>query len=519
MDIAPWFTHNALIHYLSPRGLEQYSGGGWGTRDVSQGPVELLLSLGRTAPVRDLLLRVMRAQDPAGDWPQWFMFFDRERAIRAPDSHGDVVFWPLLALAQYLLASGDGGVLDAIEPFYAAEAPHTFDASMSASVWEHVQRALSLIERRVVRGTALAAYGHGDWNDSLQPADPAMREHMCSAWTVTLHHQMLTTLARALRLVSREADAVRLEAQAAAVRRDFQRLLIIDEVLAGYALFEQEAVQLLLHPRDRASGVRYSALAMIHAILENMLTPAQARAHLSLIEQHLIGPDGVRLFDRPMPYHGGPQHLFQRAESATFFGREIGLMYMHAHLRYAQALAHVGDADGFFHALCQVNPIGIRTLVPQATLRQSNCYYSSSDAAFADRYEASAEYARVGRGDIALDGGWRVYSSGAGIGMSLIVRRFLGLYREHDALVIDPVLPSSLNGMTALLHIDDRPLELHYEVSGRGSGVESATLNGVPLALTYEENPYRQGAARAAMRDVSAILRDRDNAMRVRVGR
>src|SRR4029453_3522062 len=46
-DIVPWFAQNAFVHYLSPRGLEQYSGGGWGTRDVCQGPVELLLALGR----------------------------------------------------------------------------------------------------------------------------------------------------------------------------------------------------------------------------------------------------------------------------------------------------------------------------------------------------------------------------------------------------------------------------------------------------------------------------------------
>ncbi|MEO7774428.1 MAG: hypothetical protein ABIT36_05560, partial [Steroidobacteraceae bacterium] len=57
-EILPWFAHDAFVHYLSPRGLEQYSGGGWGTRDVCQGPVELLLALGRIAPIRDLLLRV-----------------------------------------------------------------------------------------------------------------------------------------------------------------------------------------------------------------------------------------------------------------------------------------------------------------------------------------------------------------------------------------------------------------------------------------------------------------------------
>ncbi len=84
---------------------------------------------------------------------------------------------------------------------------------------------------------------------------------------------------------------------------------------------------------------------------------------MQLIREHLLGPDGARLFDRPMKYQGGPQRYFQRAESTAFFGRENGLMYTHAHLRYAEALAHYGDADGFFQALCQANPIGIHELV------------------------------------------------------------------------------------------------------------------------------------------------------------
>ena len=110
-DIVPWYQ-NALVHYLSPRGLEQYSGGGWGTRDVCQGPVELLLAQDRPEAIRDLLLRVMKRQNPDGDWPQWFMFFERERGIRPGDSHGDIVFWPLLVLAQYRQASGDSAILD-----------------------------------------------------------------------------------------------------------------------------------------------------------------------------------------------------------------------------------------------------------------------------------------------------------------------------------------------------------------------------------------------------------------------
>ena len=515
-DIVPWYTHNAFVHYLSPRGLEQYSGGGWGTRDVCQGPVELLLALDRPQAIRDLLLRVMKQQNPDGDWPQWFMFFERERGIRPGDSHGDIVFWPLVVLAQYLLASGDGSVLDESVRFFDSRSP---DEGEQATVWQHVQRAFSLIDKRVVPGTALAAYGHGDWNDSLQPADPMLREHMCSAWTVTLHYQTLGILARALRSIGRADDAKPLEAQAQHVLQDFQRLLLVEGVLAGYAIFEKGAVQrYLLHPSDKVTGIKYSSLAMIHAIIEDMLTPAQAREHLQLIEKYVSGPDGVRLFDRPMPYHGGPQRIFQRAETATFFGREIGLMYTHAHLRHAQALAHVGDADRFFRALCQANPIGIRAIVPTATLRQANCYYSSSDAAFDDRYHASEEYGRIAQGTIALDGGWRVYSSGAGIALGLIVRRFLGLSYEANVLRLDPVIPQALDGLRVDTTLRGQPLEVRYRIGSAGCGVVEVSLNDKPLSFTLEANPHRRGAALVGLQAVLEQLRAQQNVLTVRIG-
>ncbi len=515
-DMVPWLTHNALVHYLSPRGLEQYSGGGWGTRDVCQGPVEMLLALDQTAPIRDLLLRVMRQQNPDGDWPQWFMFFERERGIRPGDSHGDIVFWPLVVLAQYLLASGDASVLEEKVRFFDARSP---EAGEQATLWQHAQRALALIEKRVLPGTALAAYGHGDWNDSLQPADPVLREHMCSAWTVTLHFQTLGTLARALRAIGRTEDAAPLERQAEAVHRDFQRLLLVDGVLAGYAIFEGAGqLRYLLHPRDKVTSLKYSSLAMIHAIIEDMLTPEQTREHLRLIDQHLSAPDGVRLFDHPMPYHGGPQRIFQRAESATFFGREIGLMYTHAHLRYAQALAHVGDAERFFRALCQANPIGIRAIVPTATLRQANCYYSSSDAAFADRYQASEEYDRVARGTIDLDGGWRVYSSGAGIALGLTLRRFLGLSCESQSFRVDPVIPTALDGLRVETVLRGRAVEVRYQVRNPGCGVTALSVNNQPLSFTREPNPHRRGAALVPWSAVMEHLRPQHNLLTIELG-
>jgi cellobiose phosphorylase len=174
-------------------------------------------------------------------------------------------------------------------------------------------------------------------------------------------------------------------------------------------------------------------------------------------------------------------------------------MYTHAHLRYAEALWHYGDAEGFFRALCQAVPIGLGERVPVATRRQANCYYSSSDAAFADRYQAYAEYERVLTGDIPLDGGWRVYSSGAGIGTALIFRCFLGLRAEKSRLVIDPAVPSNLDGLRAELELAGIRFEITYRVEARGCGVLALELNGRDLRFSRGHNPYRTGAAQVSM--------------------
>ena len=514
-DVLPWYLHNALVHYLSPRGLEQYSGGGWGTRDVCQGPLEMLLALGRPEPVRDLLLRVFAAQNADGDWPQWFSFFERERDLRAGDSHGDIVFWPLLGLARYLIASEDAALLDEPVPYFTASG----SLPEAGSVWQHVKRALAVIHARRIAGTHLAAYGHGDWNDSLQPADPALRERLCSAWTVTLHHQVFDTLARALRSIGRAEIATALEAEAAQLQSDFQRLLVVDGVVTGYALFPPgQPSQMLLHPSDRLTGVRYSLLPMMHAILENMLSPEQARTHRGLIEAHLLGPDGARLFDRPLPYRGGPERLFQRAETSAFFGREIGVMYTHAHLRYAEALAHLGEAQRFFDALCKVHALGLRERVPSASLRQSNCYFSSSDAAFSDRYEAELDYGRVTAGSVALDGGWRIYSSGPGIAIGLVVGSFLGVRRGKSVLIVDPVIPPALDGLRARLPISGHSVEVLYRVGATGCGPVRLELNGSELPFTRGANPYRNGAAEVSMAVIEPRLVAEGNLLVIYLG-
>ena len=199
------------------------------------------------------------------------------------------------------------------------------------------------------------------------------------------------------------------------MREDFNRYLMPDGIIAGYALLHPGSEpEWLLHPRDRRTGVSYSLIPMTRSIIAGLFTPEQAAHHLRVIREHLLFWDGARLMDRPVAYRGGLEINFRRAESAAFFGREIGLMYSHAHLRYCEALGVMGEVEAARAALRLVNPLTVEGL-PRGGLRQRNAYFSSSDAAFRDRAQASAEWERMRNGEIVVRGGWRIYSSGPGI--------------------------------------------------------------------------------------------------------
>ena len=148
--------------------------------------------------------------------------------------------------------------------------------------------------------------------------------------------------------------------------------------------------------------------------------------------------------DRPVGYRGGIETVFRRAESSSFFGREIGLMYVHAHIRYCEAMAVLGEADAFWQGLQMVNPIAVTDQVAKALPRQRNAYFSSSDAAFRDRYEAAAHWNDVKAGAVGFEGGWRVYSSGPGLYTNLVMRYVLGRSRYFGERVARPVVPGEL---------------------------------------------------------------------------
>ena len=504
-EIIPWLNHNASIHYSAPHGLEQYGGAAWGVRDVCQGSVEWLLATGRHDLIRRVLTAVFYQQYAHdGSWPQWFMH-DPYRFIQQAHSHGDVCFWPVKALCDYVEASNDFAFLDQLVGFTDHE---QFRAvGPQATLWDHCDRVVAHCESRFMTGTALVNYGDGDWDDTLQPADPTMRTRMTSAWTVGLAFHTFRQLADLSRRCGQSERAGRLEAMLSKMRADFVARLMPEGIVAGFLLAEKDGTaRPLLHPTDKVTGIRYRLLPMTRSILAELFTPAEAQRHLAIIEQELRFPDGVRLMSEPAVYHGGLEKLFKRADTAANVGREIGLQYVHAHLRYAEALAKVGDADRLWTALQVVNPVALVEVVPNAAARQSNVYFSSSDADFPDRYEAARRWSDLRRGEVAVRGGWRLYSSGPGLFLHKIRSCLLGLRESFADVIFDPVLPRRLDGLIADVTLCGRPVTLSFRIQQSTHSPVFITVNGRRLEGVRESNPYRLGGLRVNSEALLALL-------------
>jgi len=513
-EILPWYGMNALTHFLTPYGLEQFSGAAWGTRDIAQGPFDMLLCMEKYDEARQVLRIIFSNQNTDGGWPQWWMF-DSYFNIRADSSHGDVFYWCIIALSNYLKVTGDLKILDEILPYYNADGVAKAEKTPLS---EHIDRLINMIVYSFIPGTALVPFGGGDWNDSLQPVSKDMAQRMISSWTVEMNYQAFKQYQVVYEQTGNTIKAKELNEICERIKADFNKYLIRDDVVAGYGLVEKDrSISLLLHPGDDKTSIRYSLLPMDRGIISEIFTKEQTYHHLDLIERHLKGPDGARLMDRPLKYKGGIQTLFQRAESSTFFGREIGLMYVHEHIRYAESQARAGRADAFLKALRQANPVAYRDIVTCGDIRQSNCYYSSSDVIFKNRYEADERYPEIKTGKITLKGGWRVYSSGPGIYIGLIVSRLLGLRTEFGNIIMDPVIPHSMDGLSASMDFMGHSVTFTYVIKENCFGPRAIFINGKPVEFTFEENKYRQGGAVIPTDRFLAMLDNRDNSVDIQL--
>ncbi|AQP54293.1 hypothetical protein CBF34_03425 [Vagococcus penaei] len=512
-SLVKWYTHNMLVHYLSPHGLEQYGGAAWGTRDVCQGPVEYFFAMEKPEVVRSILLTLYAHQfEDDGNWPQWFMF-DRYEEIKAAESHGDIIVWPLKVISDYLHMTKDYSVLEELLPY--ANRQTGKQSAEKESLLEHIEKQISYLTSHFLPGTYLSSYGDGDWDDTLQPADQTLKKNMASSWTVALTYQTLRNFSQIMVDYAQDISQ-RMNEIAQGIKHDFHQYMIQDGVISGFILDNgNQTYEAIVHPNDQRTGINYRLLPMTRSMIAELISPEEVVKHYDLIQTHLTFPDATRLMDQPAHYAGGVSRNFKRAEQAANLGREVGLAYIHAHIRYVEAMAKIGKTEETWSNLEKINPIGLTELIEHASLRQANAYFSSSDGAFNTRYDAQNQFNQLKTGEIEVKGGWRIYSSGPGIYLHQLISQVLGIREDYESMIFDPVLPSELDGLLLTYQLGKRKLNIRYHLTNT---VHKLLINGKLVETKHNSNQYRQAGLVVSKEQFNQWTKEGENEIEIFIG-